>query len=295
MTNLQLYPPIPTPFDEHEKVAFDHLETNLQRWIAQPVDGVVMPGSNSEIAYLTNEERVRLWKLCADVLRGSGKRLIAGSGAETTADAIELTQKAADLGATATLMLPPYYYKPSMTHDVLVAHFRAVAEASPIPILVYNIPQFTGIDFAPNTLLAMAEHPRLVGMKDSSSNLLKVATVLAARPDFQVFAGTGTALLPFLSLGAAGGIMALANIAAVPLRRLLDAFMAGRMDEARQIQLSLVHINAALTTGFGVPGLKYAMDQVGLYGGPTRRPLLPLGDAGRAEIDRLLAVLRPAL
>lgn len=294
MTGVSLagiYPPIPTPFDEDEQLALDKLEQNLQAWIAQPLDGVVMPGSNSEAAFLSPEERVRIWRVCGEVLRGSGKRFIAGTGAESTAETIALTLRAAELGAEATLVLPPHFYKPALTHDVLVAHYRAVADASPIPILLYNVPAFTGVDFAPATILALAEHPRIIGMKDSSVNVVKAADVLAVRPDFQIFVGSGSALLPFLSIGAAGGIMALANIAARPLRRLADAFATGRNDEARRIQLSLVDINAATSTRFGVSGLKYAMDRVGLYGGPARRPLLPLRAEDRAEIDRLLAAL----
>jgi 4-hydroxy-2-oxoglutarate aldolase len=296
MTSLSgLYPPIPTPFNSDESIAFDRLEDNLSRWIAQPLDGVVMPGSNSEAAYLTQTERIAVWRTCAGALAGTGKRFIAGTGAETTAETIELTLKAAELGAEATLVLPPYFYKPALTHEVLVAHYRALADASPIPILVYNVPAFTGVDFAPATLLALAEHPRIVGCKDSSANVVKIAAVLAARPDFQVFAGTGSALLPFLSLGAAGGIMALANFAGRPLRRIWDAFFGSQLDEARRIQLALANINTAVTARFGVPGLKYSMDCLGFYGGPTRRPLLPLGLEGRSEIDRLLAPLRPML
>jgi 4-hydroxy-2-oxoglutarate aldolase len=170
----------------------------------------------------------------------------------------------------------------------LVAHYKAVAEATAIPLLVYNVPAFTGIDFAPDTLLRMAEHERIVGVKDSSANVVKVASVLARRPDFQVFAGTGSALLPFLSLGAVGGIMALANFAAGLLRQVWEAFYAGRMEEARRVQLSVADINAAVTSRFGVSGLKYAMDSCGLYGGPPRRPLSTLNATSRSEIDRLL-------
>ena len=253
-----IYPPITTPFTGDERqVAYDRLESNLERWKAQPLNGVVMPGSNSEAVHLTRAERVQIWQVCAGALKGSGKRLIAGTGADSTIETIDLTVKAAELGAEAALVLPPYFYKPSLTPEVLVAHYRAVADASPIPLLVYNVPAFTGIDFAPATLLAMAEHPRIIGVKDSSASVVKVASLLAARPDFQVFAGTGSALLPFLSIGAVGGIMALANFAAVPLRKLMDAFQAGRIAEARQIQLALADINSAVTGRFGVPGLKY--------------------------------------
>jgi len=286
-----IYPPIITSFREDGAVDYDDLEANLRHWVSQPLDGVVMPGSNSEAAYLTHEERVSIWRVCADVLRGTGKRLIAGTGVESTAETIELTNEAAALGADAALVLPPMFYRAQLTPEVLMAHYRAVADASPIPLLVYNVPAFTNIDFAPATLLTMGEHERIVGCKDSSANVVKCASVLAARPDFQVFSGTGSALLPFLSIGAVGGIMALANFAAEPLRKLWDAFHAGRWDEARRLQLALADINTAVTARYGVAGLKYAMDRTGFRGGALRRPLQPLAADGRAEIDRLLAKL----
>lgn len=289
-----LYPPIPTPFDDQERIAFDKLEVNLHRWTDQPLDGVVMPGSNSEAAFLTQAERVDVWRVCAPILRSANKRFIAGTGAETTAETIQLTQLAAELGAVATLVLPPYFYKSSLTHDALVAHYQAVADASPIPILLYNVPAFTGVDFALPTFLTLAEHPQIVGVKDSSSNIVKMAELLAQRPDFQVFVGTGSALLPFLSIGAVGGIMGLANVAANELREVVVAFEQNQRDVARQRQLVLAGLNSAVTARFGVSGLKYAMDQSGFYGGPTRRPLLPLGAAARAEIDRLLIQVRGA-
>jgi 4-hydroxy-2-oxoglutarate aldolase len=287
-----IYPPIPTPFNEDESLVLDKLASNLERWRVLPLEGVVMPGSNSEAAHLTTEERVEIWEVCAAALKGSGKRLIAGTGAESTTATLALTEKAAALGAEAALVLPPYFYKPALTHDVLLAHYRRVADTSPIPLLIYNVPAYTGVDFAPATLIALADHPQIVGVKDSSASVVKIASLLAARPDFQVFAGTGSALLPFLSLGARGGIMALANFAALPLRRLWDAFHAGRLDEARRIQLSLADINAAVTARYGVPGLKYVLDRCGYYGGPPRRPLLPLAAGPRREIDAILESLQ---
>lgn len=286
-----LYPPITTAFADDERLDLDRLAENLGRWAAEPLDGVVMPGSNSEAAFLSGEERDAVWRCCADTLRGTGKKLIAGTGAETTAETIRLTQAAAELGAVGALVLPPYFYKSSLTHDALVAHYRAVAEESPIPILLYNVPAFTGVTLAPATIVACLEHPRVAGVKDSSANVVAMAQVLAARPDAVVLAGTGSALLPFLSIGGSGGIVALANIAAKPLRQVSDAFEAGDMATARRLQLSLAELNAAITARHGVAGLKYAMDRTGYYGGPTRRPLLPLGAAARAEIDRLVDAL----
>jgi 4-hydroxy-2-oxoglutarate aldolase len=287
-----IFAPIITPFSEDETVAYDKLEYNLRKWVEQGLDGIVMPGSNSESVFLRREERLQIWQVCADVLEGTSARFLAGTGMESTAETVELTQVAGEMGAQATLLLPPFFYKSQMTYDVLLTHFRSVADASPIPILVYNVPVFTGLDLALSTLEALAEHPNIIGVKDSSSNVVKMASLQALCPDFLIFSGTGSSLLPFLSLGAVGGILALANFAAVPLRHLMDAFLAGRLEEARAIQLSLTHINSAVTTRFGVPGLKYAMDQTGFCGGIPRRPLLPVSAGIREEIDRLLAGLK---
>ncbi len=286
-----LYPPIPIPFAEDEKIRFDMLEANIRKWNAQPLDGIVVPGSNSEAVHISREERTQIWKTCAPLMKASGRRMIAGVGADATAEVISMIQDAAALGADAVLMLPPYFYKPAMTHTVLVEHFRAAADQSPIPIIIYNVPAYTGVDFTPQTLLELANHERIIGVKDSSANVVKIASVLAQRPDFQVFAGTGSALLPFLSLGAVGGVMALANFAALPLRKLVDAFENGDMETARRIQLSLAEINSAVTSRFGVPGLKYALDRTGFYGGPPRRPLQPANAEIRTAIDALLAKL----
>ena len=283
-----IYPPIPTPFDQNGEILFDKLTSNLQTLAGQPLSGVVMPGSNGEAAFLKHEERIEIWKKCVSILSSSEKKLIAGTGVETTKETIELTKEAADVGAVAALVLPPCFYKPKMTHEVLKTHYIELAENSPIEILLYNVPQFSGIDFSLQTIIELADHPKIVGVKDSSINLLKMSAVLANRPDFKVFAGTGGALLPYLSIGCVGGIMGLANIAPRQLNQILVDFDAGNMEIARENQLKLVEINAAVTSVFGVPGLKYAMDQLGLFGGFPRRPLLPLDDPGKKEIGALI-------
>ena len=287
-----LYAPIITPFKEDESIDFDHLNTNLEKWLSQPLEGVIMPGSNSESAYLSDEEKVSIWKACAEVLAPAGKKLIAGTGVERTQDSIRLCETAAEIGADAALILPPNFFTASMTHELLVKHFMAVADVSPLPVLIYNMPAFTGIDLGLNTLVELAAHPNIIGIKDSGSNVIKMGSLLAACPDFLVFAGTGGALLPFLSIGAVGGVMALANFAVEPLNRLYQAFLRGDWAEARSLQYALMEINSAVTTRFGVPGLKYAMDQSGFYGGPCRKPLLPLSKETAGVIDGLLGKLK---
>ena len=292
MINLSgIYPPIAIPFQANESIDYDGLGFNLEKWAAQPLDGVVVPGSNSEAAYMSDGERIEVMRVCAAAMKKVGKRFIAGTGMETTAATIRMTQVAADLGAAAALILPPFFYKPAMDHRTLTAHYTALADRSPIPVLIYNVPQFSGVAFSVKTLIELAAHPNIVGVKDSSSSVTLVAELRAARPNFQVFAGTGSALLPFLSIGAVGGIMALANFAAKPLRAIYDTFRAGDIATSRLIQLAVAQINTAVTSGYGVPGLKYAMERTGYKGGFTRPPLLPLSEEAQHSIDKMLANL----
>ncbi len=286
------FAPIPVPFDEQENIDFAALESNLRIWLASELDGVVMPGSNSEAPYITDDERAEIWRLVGSVFEGTGKVFMAGSGLETTRATIEQTLIAANAGAKGTLVVPPNYYKGQMTHAVLLAHYRALADASPIPVFVYNVPQFSGIDFALETLVELADHPNIIGIKDSSSNILKMASLLARRPDFIVFAGTGGAVLPFLSIGSVGNITALSNFGVAPVKKIMRAFAAGDLVEARRVQHAIMTLNTSVTGKYGIPGLKYGMSLCGLYGGPSRRPLLPLSEAAKTEITGQIEALK---
>lgn len=289
MTDLRgIYPPIPTPFTDQEKLDLQALRSNLEVWVDTPLAGVVTPGSNSELPHLSSKEKVELWRICQAVLEPAGKHFIAGTGTDTTRDSIRLTQQAADLGARAALVITPHFYTPLMTQHALMAHYTAIADQSPIDIILYNVPQFTGVVLQPATVIALADHPRIVGIKDSSANLVSMARVLSRQPDFLVFSGSGSALLPFLTMGAVGGIMALANIAPNPLQQILHDVQAGNMDRARKTQLRLAELNTAITAKYGIPGLKYAMDRLGLEGGSSRRPIQPLSTQAKNDIDGLI-------
>ena len=284
-----IFPPLPTPFDAKGSILLDKLEQNLGILVDKPVAGIMSPGSFSEAAYLKYEERLKIWRKCVDVLETVDKVFIAGTGVETTQESILLTKEAADIGAQAALVLPPFYYKPQMNHEVLLRHYADVADSSPIDIILYNVPEFTGLEFQLETLLELADHPKIVGIKDSSANLLRMSCLAANRPNFKMLCGVGV-FLPYLSIGSKGGIMALSNIAPEPLYQILEDYLAGRVEKARERQWNLVEINMAITTTYGVPGLKYAMENLGLYGGVPRRPLLPLSREGRKRIDSLISV-----
>ena len=279
-----VFPPIPTPFGEDGEVAYGALAENLARWNAYELRGYIVLGSNGEGVLLDPEEKSRVWEAARRAI-APGRLMIAGTGGESTRGTIATTRRAADAGADAALVVTPSYYKGKMNAAALVAHYRAVADASPIPIMIYNLPGNTGVNVDAATVARIAEHPNVIGIKDTGGNITQLAeTVHLAPATFQVLAGSANFFLAALAVGAVGGVLALANVApdrSLELRRL---FLEGRMEEAGALQRSVLALNAAVTSRFGIAGLKAALDMLGYYGGPVRSPLLPLTEAERATV-----------
>jgi len=275
-------PPVITPFTESGEVDYAALVSNLARWNRTALAGYLILGSNSEFVYLSEEEKVRILEVTREHIP-SGKVLIAGTGCEATQATITLTRRAADIGADAVMVVTPSYYKPHMRPHVLIEHYRRVADASPVPAFLYNVPIFTGIVLDPDVVGRLAEHGNIVGMKDSAGNMALFAQYLQVSPrEFILFVGSGPVFLPALSLGARGGILAFANCAPEACLNLYSLFREGKLDEAREQQLKLLPAMQAVTTRFGIGGLKAAMDMVGYTGGWPRPPLLaPTGDERR--------------
>jgi 4-hydroxy-2-oxoglutarate aldolase len=200
-----------------------------------------------------------------------------------------LTQEAASMGADAVLVVNPSYYKNRMTHEALIQHFKTVADHSPIPVLIYNVPPYTGIDLPAETIAALAVHSNIVGMKDSGINLVKMGKIRGlAGTEFQIICGSAGNFLPALSIGAVGGIFALANIAPLQCLAIHQYFKDNKMERAREIQIQMIPLNSAVTSEWGIPGLKAAMDLLGLYGGPVRLPLLPVSEEIRDKIEAII-------
>jgi len=283
-----VFPPIPTPFDAEGDIDRDALKRNLTWWNDQAFSGYVVLGSNGEAAHLVESEKLAL--IAAVRAAASEDRIvIAGTGLLFTAATIWLTQQAAAAGADVALVLPPFFYRGLMTSAVLTEHFERVADASPIPILLYNMPANTGIDLPASIIIDLSRHENVAGVKDSSGNVAKLSEIRhAVDPGFAILAGSAGFLLPALSVGADGGVLALANIAPAACLEIFDLATAGEWEKARAIQNRLVRANATITRRWGVPALKAAMDELGLYGGPPRRPLLPLADELRAELREIL-------
>jgi 4-hydroxy-2-oxoglutarate aldolase len=286
------FPPIPTPFDPYGRVDHEHLAANLEKWQKTPLKGFAVLGSNGESVLLKTEEKVETWRTAGKAI-SSDRLFIAGTGCESTTETLELTEKAAETGAHAAMIVTPHYYKPRMDHTALCAHYIFVADRSPIPIILYNVPGFTGVDLEARTIMELADHPNIIGLKESSGNVVKMGQVVDHAADhFQVLAGSGSFLLPALSVGAVGGVMALASVAPYDLQQIVEDFAKGEMDQAREVQLRLIPANAAVTTGFGIAGLKEALDLMGMFGGPVRSPLRGLDNSQREELEKILKEAR---
>jgi len=261
----------------------------LERWNEYDLAGYVVVGSNGEAAYLTEEEKVLVWTTARAAIP-SGKLMIAGTDCESTAQTIALTLEAADSGADAALVLTPHYFSGQMTSESLLHHYRSVADASPIPVMVYNVPKFTNLDMDAATIAEASHHHNIIGVKDSSGNIAKLADVVRlAVAGFQVLAGTGGFFFAGLSLGAVGGVLALANVAPQESIDIYELYKAGEWEKAADLQRCLLPVNEAVTSRFGVPGLKAALDMLGYYGGPVRSPLLDLGASDRDILRGVLA------
>jgi 4-hydroxy-2-oxoglutarate aldolase len=285
-----IYPPLPTFFHGDESLDLATLREHVTRLRDHGIANVVALGSNGEAMHLDDDERRAVIATIREAA-GPDAQVLAGAGALSTRATLALCHLAAESGADLALILPPHHYRSQMTPAALRAHYLAVADASPLPIMLYNMPgNAAGIDLDAETVIALSAHPNIAGLKDSSGNVAKMAEVVAsAREGFTVLAGSAGFLLPALTVGATGAIAALANIAPVECLRLVALFDEGRWDEARALQARLVPPNTAVTAGYGVAGLKAALQFVAHYGGDPRRPLAPLGDDARLRLRAILA------
>ena len=281
-----IFPPIVTPF-HHDEVDTAAIAHNIRRWNETGLAGYVALGSTGEFVHLTPDERARVIATVREHTPPH-RTLIAGTGAMTTAETIRLTRRAAELGADAVMVVTPFYYTTQMTDAALQAHYSAVADASPVPVLLYNVPVFTHVNIAVETVARLAEHPNIVGIKDSSGDVARLSAILQSTPeDFVVLSGGAAVLHPALAVGAHGAILAVANV--VPELCVEIAQLVARNDHetARQRQAVLTRISRTLSR-YGVGGYKLAMELRGYRGGEPRRPLLPPDETGRQIIQRVL-------
>ncbi len=284
-----VFPPMPTPFDDNGEVDAGAIAFNVEKWMDAGLGGIVALGTNGESGLLDDDESDQVLAAVRETVPRD-RILIAGTGRESTRATIAATKRAASLGADAALVRTPSFFKALCTPALLVRHYTAVADASPIPVLLYSFPASTGVAFSAESVARLAEHKNIVGMKESGSDAALFAQFADVSPSsFAMLAGTGTVFYSDLCLGAVGGILAVAAVAPEICLRLLSAVHQARHDEARQLQTEMAPLARLVTSGFGVPGLKAALDLAGYKGGAPRAPLAPPSPEAREQIRAELA------
>lgn len=283
-----IYTPIVTPFKENEDIDYEAMKFNLDKWAKTDLDGIVVLGSNGEFVFLSMEEKLELVKFVIDNFTKE-KNIIVGTTCESTKETIILSNKIADLGADAVLVLPPNYYKGGMNEEILYKHFTDIADEVKVPVMLYNMPGNTGINLSAKLIARLSKHPNIVGVKDTSGNIVQMAEIVRdTDEDFTVFAGNAGYLLPALAVGARGAALALANILPEDCCKLVSLFKEGKMEEAKELQLRLMEPNFTVTGKFGISGLKVALDMLGYKGGKTRRPLRALSEENKEVVKSVL-------
>lgn len=277
-----------TPFDETGGVRYESFERNIDKYIESGIEGYLVLGSNGESVYLEHSEKLRLIEAARKRVPSS-MTLFAGTGVESTRATIELTKEAADRGVDGVLVKNPFYFKNQMTFDVYFAHYTAVADASPVPVVIYNVPAFTGISVESRLVIELAKHPNIRGMKESSGDVRLISEVVwnTDPKTFSVVAGAAPVLFANMTIGARGGIVALACAAPKATLALYRAFVAGDSEKAGVVQRIIAPAAVAVTAKYGIAGLKTAMDLEGFQPGLPRRPLLPLKQAQREDLEQI--------
>ncbi len=276
-----------TPFQE-EEISLKYFSSNLEKYNQTDVAGYLVLGTTGEAANLDDKESLKLLETACKV-SSKEKKIIAGTARESTHHTIQFTNQAAEMGIEAALVRTPGYFKNKINREALKKHYLTLADSAKIPIIIYHIPQNTGISLPQELLCELAEHPNISGIKDSSGNLDFLTQVISLLPvSFNYLLGAGSLIFSGLSLGISGGILALAAVVPNLGAKLYTLFHQNKLEEARCLQLELAPLNACLTQVYGVSGLKYALDRLGFYGGLPRSPLLPLDQEGKEHIDGLL-------
>jgi len=288
MFKLQgILPPIATPFDHHGELYKAKVQHNVEKWNRTALAGYVVCGSTGESVYLTTEEKLQLWEWVAEYAAPE-KILICGTGMESVRETVALTNAAAGRGYKAAMVRTPHYYKNLLNNvSAQVLYFRAVADQTKIPLMIYNWPQVTGVDIAPEAVAILSQHPNIFAIKESSGSLEKcIQMIQEVKSGFQVLTGSAPILAPSLAIGCAGAVLAFANAAPYATISIWEAHRSREFAASMDWQQRIIRAAQLVTVKYGVPGLKYAMDLNGYYGGPPRLPLTVITPQAKQEIEQ---------
>jgi 4-hydroxy-2-oxoglutarate aldolase len=280
--------PTTTPFTASGELDLPALEFNLDQWGRTAVSGFVLLGSTGERVHLDESEYLRVIEAARERV-STDRAFIAGAGQQSTRGTINEIAKAAAAGADAVLVITPNYYRSAITQDTLISYYQTVADAAPVPVLLYSMPALTGIKIEPETVARLSEHPNIIGVKDSSNDIAEFKRTVDLCPaEFAVMTGNGTVFLDALEAGATGAILAVGCVVPEMCVEIFGLFNSGELDRAHTLQQKLTPLAAAVTTRFGIGGLKAALDLAGYRGGEVRAPLQPPNESARTEIAKLL-------
>ncbi len=287
-----IYTPVVTPFDSTGEIDRRGLAANIDRYIASPLTGIVVLGSNGEAPQLEDDEADRAIAVVRERVPGD-RPLLAGTGRESTRATIAACKRAAALGVDAVMARTPSFYKPLMTTDAFVRHYTEVADASPAPVILYNVTMYTGVNLLPDAIEQLSGHPNIVGIKDSGNDMVHLGDYLARarQPGFVVLAGAAPSLFTATAIGAHGAVLALAGLAPALCVDLVTHVKAGRLAKARELQRRLMPLARSIGPVWAVPGLKAALDLLGMAGGIPRPPLRPVGAAAIETLRSQLSSL----
>ena len=288
-------PPMITPFTSDGELDLSAHQFNLSLWNTSDLAGYLVLGSNSETVYLNEAEKLDLIRASVEVA-AKDRLIIAGTGLESTRETIRLTNLAAKTGADCALLLTPNYYGSQMNEEAQVRYFTDVADQVDLPILIYNVTKFTHINISPTAIERLANHPNIIGMKDSSGSLPQLVQFKQVIDDaqFNLLVGTASAWYPALDLGIKGSIMALANCSPNECVEIQTLFDSGRREEARALYERMFPLNHAVTTTYGIAGLKYVCNLLGYRAGNVRRPMLELKESERETLRQILRRVLPS-
>jgi 4-hydroxy-2-oxoglutarate aldolase len=283
-----IFTAITTPFNEEGAIAVDRLHENIARYNRLPLAGYVAIGSTGESVLLTRAEVEQVFSAVREAA-APGRILIAGVGSESTPETISRSKAAANIGFDVVLVKTPSFYKSALTADALVEHYRRVADACKLPVVLYSIPQLTGVALEADLVARLAEHPNIIGIKESSGNVQRVGEIIAAAPEgFQTVVGSADTLYVSLMSGAVGGVLALADCLPELCIELQRAVEANQIANARELNRRILPASKKIVRQLGIAGVKCAMDYRGYYGGPVRGPLLPLNAAQKREVEAVV-------
>ena len=284
-----VFPPMITPFKENGDLDYEKHVSNVKSWGDYDLGGYLVLGSNSETAYLTDEEKLELIRLTIENKKDD-RLIMVGTGMESTQATIALTNKAVALGADCALILTPFYYAGKMTDQALINYYEEVADNVKIPVLIYNVTKFTHINISPKVIKVLAKHPNIIGMKDSSGSIPQLVEFKEAikGQDFNLLVGTASAWYPALTLGIEASIMALVNCCPGECIDVQTEYENGNNEKAREIYERVFPVNAAVTGAFGIAGLKYACDLLGFQGGLVRKPMLQITEEEKIKLKEIL-------